>query len=110
RLPVLGDRSCRTVYLGAEGPALARLEPCQELDGLIAREVEVPLWGRLTETTRRKNGEPDTWIELRVPHRFHYPVSVSDRPSSSSGVKAILETWSDTRGELHFSRLCDLRE
>jgi hypothetical protein len=102
RLPALGASSCRTVYLGEDLDSVAALDVLPEFAGLSAHRDEHPLWGLLTSAT------PDAWVELRVPHRFRYPVDGVDPSWKRCGVKAIVETWTDRRGEPHFVRLCDL--
>ncbi len=108
-LPALGEQSCRTVYLGEEG-APSELEARPELSQLErGPRAEYPLWGLLTEATRGHGEGADEWVELRVPHRFRYPVDVSGLRAERVAVKAIVETWVDGRGEPHFVRLCDLQ-
>jgi hypothetical protein len=107
-LPALGEQSCRTVYLGEYLPPTALLDERHELAGLQRTEVEVPLWGRLTAASRA-GAVPQAWVELRIPQRFHYPVPVPADSSRDWGVKAVVETWSDNRGELHFTRFVDLQ-
>jgi hypothetical protein len=107
-LPALGARTCRTVYLGQDLDTVASLEVRYELAGLQARSAEHPLWGLLTAATRGQGGEPDAWVELRVPHRFRYPVEPIPA-AERVAVKAVVETWIDVRGDAHFVRLCDLQ-
>ena len=109
RLPASGPRPCRTVYLGVDIEGVGRLEPRNELVGKSSRTDVHPLWGQLTEATRGREGGPHEWVELRVPHRFRYPVDAPDLSWKRVGVKAVLETWTDDRGEAHFVRLCDLQ-
>jgi len=97
-LPFLGERRCRCVYLGDAARAPAALADRGELRGLVRRPGKALLWGRQTERT------PGEWIELRVPHRFKFPVA----DESAENVRAILEVWEDDFGEVHFIRLCDL--
>jgi hypothetical protein len=106
RLPALGERSCRTVYVGRDLDAVHNLELRYDLAGLTSQQREHPLWGLLS---RGQDGETDTWIELRMPHRFRYPVDAPDPSWPRVAVKAIVETWSDERGRPHFLRLCDLQ-
>lgn len=111
RVPALGARSCRAVYLGEDLDSVASLTARpDEFAGLSrwadkhpGQREERPLWGLLTAKTY------DDWVELRVPHRFRYPVDKPDPAWQRCGVKAIVETWIDKRGEPHFVRLCDLQ-
>lgn len=108
RLPVLGETAWRTVYLGEDRDTVALLPSRTELEGLKPKRNEHPLWGILTESVRRRNDAPDEWIELRIPHRFRYPVEVPTARPAALAVKAVVETWKDKYGEAHFMRLCDL--
>ncbi len=108
-LQALGPASCRAVYLGADLDAVGLLGPRSELNDLTPHISEHPLWGLLTSATQGRDGEPDEWVELRIPHRFRYPVDPPDRSWKRVGVKAIIETWVDRCGEPHFTRLCDLQ-
>ena len=65
--------------------------------GLRPRRDRYFLWGRQTRTT------PGEWVELRIPHRFRYPVAGNPR-----SVSAVVEQWCDDVDEPHFLRLCDL--
>jgi hypothetical protein len=105
---VLGELAWRTVYLGEDAESVAVLEMRRELDGLTGTKSEHPLWGLLTAPGRRKKDAPDKWIELRIPHRFRYPVEIPTPRPAALAVKAVVETWRDERGEAHFVRLCDL--
>jgi hypothetical protein len=97
-LPALRATCCRTVYLGDPGWAPATLAERDELAGLTPRRGSALLWGRQSPQT------PDEWVELRVPHRFKYPLT----GPAAENVQAVLEVWEDARGEAHFVRLCDL--
>ena len=108
RLPALGKQPCRTVYLGKDFQAVNSLDLRGELAGKSPRTSEYPLWGLLTSATCGRTNEPE-WVELRIPHRFRYPVQVATPPAGPLAVKAVVETWVDGCGEPHFSRLCDLR-
>jgi hypothetical protein len=108
KLPVLGEAAWRTVYLGEERDSVTSLPPRSELDSLEPKRSEHPLWGILTESARRRSDAADEWVELRIPHRFRYPVDVPTPRPTALAVKAIVETWKDKRGEAHFMRLCDL--
>ena len=97
-IPALGESCWRTVFLGNAdwvGTALDDNSDC--LDALNPRQDSFFLWGQQTDST------PDEWIELRIPHRFRYPIS-----DNSRSVKAVVEQWEDYTGEPHFVRLCDL--
>ncbi|MDW8266675.1 MAG: hypothetical protein RMJ52_15235 [Gemmataceae bacterium] len=108
KLLVLGESTWRTVYLGAERDSVASLPSRTELKGLEPKRSEHPLWGILTASSRRSGTVLDEWVELRIPHRFRYPVEVPTPRPMALAVKAIIETWRDNRGETHFMRLCDL--
>lgn len=103
-IPSLGDRCCRVVFLGKTDWLPGRLRPRTELGGLTSSSDGFILWG---QQTRHSPGE---WIELRIPHRFRYPVQTAT-PSGDGervGVRVRVEVWSDGIGEPHFVRLCDL--
>jgi len=104
-LPVLGKACCRTVFLGNKDWAPEHLEMRPEIGrlGLRCQHAWHPLWG---QQTRRTPGE---WIELRIPHRFRYPVEAPEPGGGRVGVQVEVEVWSDGRGEPHFARLRDLR-
>jgi hypothetical protein len=101
-LPSLGECCCRVVFLGTVDAIPGRLEPRDELAGLKAETRHYLLWGQRTE----RSG--DAWIELRIPHRFHYPVDAPEPGQGRVGVKAELEVWCDGQGEPQLMRLCDL--
>jgi hypothetical protein len=111
----------RVVFLGTRDwfPAFDRLALRTELDQLSPSDssLDVILWGQQSEHS------PGEWIELRIPHRFRYPVSTAQpeeesaggddvkggrRHSLRSGVRVKTETWLDRFGTPHFMRLCDL--
>lgn len=108
KLPVQGESVWRTVYLGEDAEAVAVLEQRRELDGLMGTKSEHPLWGILTAPARRRGDAQDEWVELRIPHRFRYPVDIPTPRPTALAVKAVVETWKDKRGEAHFMRICDL--
>lgn len=108
KLPVLGESPWRTVYLGTERDAVVSLPNQPDLNGLKAKRSEHPLWGILTPSSQRQGEAQDEWIELRIPHRFRYPVEVPTPRPTALAVKVVVETWTDNRGEVHFMRLCDL--
>ncbi len=98
-IPALGESCWRTVFLGNVdwvGTTLADHSDC--LDALHPHQDSFFLWGQQTDAT------PDEWIELRIPHRFRYPIS-----DNSRSVKVVVEQWEDDTGEPHFVRLCDLK-
>lgn len=97
-IPALGESCWRTVFLGTTDWVEAGLEDHAEvLQQLSPNHDSFFLWGQQTEKT------PDEWIELRVPHRFRYPVT-----DNSERVKVVVEKWTDATGEPHFVRLCEL--
>jgi hypothetical protein len=103
-LPVLGGRCYRTVFLGDEALAnrLTSLEPLPVLATLIPREARHPLWGQQTAQT------PGEWLDLRIPHRFAYPVNAHPPPQGRYITYLTVELWCTCRGEIHFVRLYDL--
>lgn len=97
-IPVLGQSCWRTVFLGNVDWVGAALEDHSDcLNNLTSHQDRFFLWGQQTPTA------PDEWIELRIPHRFQYPIT-----GSSTRVQVVVEQWSDDTGEPHFVRLCDL--
>lgn len=104
-LPMLGERQCRTVFLGTAEWAPDRLSERTELQGLHKQDQpqHVMLWGQQTGRT------PGEWVELRIPHRFRYPVPAPESLRGRLSVKADVEVWFDDGGEMHFMRLCDLQ-
>lgn len=96
---------CRLVFLGESDWLPGRLVIRDELDriGMTASIESAILWGQ-------KTGPSDgDWIELRIPHRFRYPVpDIAAGPGGGIGVKIRTEVWSDRWGEPHFIRLRDL--
>jgi hypothetical protein len=97
------ERQSRLVFLGDRDWLPGRLSPRDELDRLkmVARRDEALLWGQ-------KTGVSDgSWIELRIPHRFQYPVEDTGT-GEPRGVRVITEIWLDQSGQPHFHRLCDL--
>lgn len=102
-LPALGERCCRVVFLGNwVCPSLERLPLRKELEDLKPEKAEYPLWGQQTRHT------PGEWIELRIPHRFRYPVDAQTPEQGRLIVKMHVELWKDRRGEVQFLRFCDL--
>ena len=97
-IPALGAACYRVVFLGnADWVGTALEDHSDILKDLKPREDRFFLWGQQTERT------PEEWIELRVPHRFRYPVS-----GNPERIKIRVEQWRDSTGAIHFSRLCDL--
>ena len=94
----LGETCWRTVFLGTDDWVGGALQDNSGiLAGLWPRRDRYFLWGQQTRET------PSEWIELRIPHRFRYPI-VGNPPR----VSAVVEQWCDDVGEPHFLRLCDL--
>ena len=97
-IAALGETCWRTVFLGDADWTGDALEDCSDvLATLQPKRDRYYLWGQQTEAS---SGE---WIELRIPHRFRYPVA-----GASRHVRAVVEQWRDDVGEPHFLRLCDL--
>ena len=98
-IPALGQSCWRTVFLGnADWVGKEMDDHSTGLDGLHPHSSGFLLWGQQTPQT------PNEWVELRIPHRFRYPVA-GNPPS----VRVVVEEWRDDSGEPHFVRLCDLR-
>ena len=99
RIPSLGPSCWRTVFLGDRdwvgSSELADHSHC--LDSLQPQRKKLYLWGQQTPNS------PDEWIDLRIPHRFRYPILGSGRH-----VRLLVEQWHDEGGEPHFVRWCDL--
>ena len=97
-IPALGEACYRVVFLGnTDWVGTALKDHSDSLNDLQPHADRFFLWGQQTERT------PKEWIELRIPHRFRYPVS-----GDPNRVKVLVEQWRDDTGALHFSRLCDL--
>lgn len=97
-IPALGQSCWRTVFIGNADWAGAKLDDhSSSLSNLCPHQDSFFLWGQKTKAT------PNEWIELRIPHRFRYPVS-----GNTDRVKIVVEQWNDNTGEPHFVRLCDL--
>lgn len=97
-IPALGEACWRVVFLGNTNWVAAALEDHSDiLSNLHPHEDRFFLWGQQTQRTL------DEWIELRIPHRFRYPV-----PGNPNRVKVLVEQWRDDTGSPHFFRLCDL--
>ncbi|NLX99908.1 MAG: hypothetical protein GXY83_27740 [Rhodopirellula sp.] len=94
----LGSNCCRTVFLGSQDWLPGKLQDRSDiLRTLVPHLDRYFLWGQCTDAS------PDEWIELRIPHRFRYPLVTRSR-----GVRLVVELWRDPAGETHFARLCDL--
>jgi len=97
-IPSLGELSCRCVYLGqAESIGEPLIDHSTELADLTSKRKRSLLWGQQTDVS------PGEWIELRIPHRFRYPVD-----GHPQGVMIETEQWLDAARQPHFIRLCDL--
>ena len=97
-VPALGGACWRVVFLGnTDWVATALEDHSDTLNDLHPHEDRFFLWGQQTPIT------PEEWIELRIPHRFQYPV-----PGNPNRVKVLVEQWRDDTGAPHFFRLCDL--
>ena len=97
-IPALGQSCWRTVFLGnADWVGDALKDHSANLNDLHTRQDSFFLWGQQTDVT------PEEWIELRIPHRFRYPIT-----GNPNRVKVVVEQWEDDTGEPHFVRLCDL--
>lgn len=97
-VPALGETCYRVVFLGnTDWVGTALKDHSDSLNDLQPQEDRFFLWGQQTERT------PKEWIELRIPHRFRYPVS-----GNPNRIKICVEQWRDSTGAIHFSRLCDL--
>ena len=97
-IPALGNLCWRTVFLGnVDWVEMALEDDSDTLNGLHFHQESFLLWGRQSSAT------PDEWVELRIPHRFRYPIT-----GNPERVKVIVEQWNDDTGEPHFVRLCDL--
>ncbi len=98
-IPALGDACWRVVFLGNVDWVGTTLEDDSDsLNNLHPYQDSFYLWGQQTKTA------PDEWIELRIPHRFQYPIN-----GNSNRVKIVTEQWKDSIGEPHFVRLCNLK-
>lgn len=98
-IPTLGTACWRVVFLGNVDWTKEALEDhSYVLNDLHSHQESFYLWGQQTPET------PDEWIELRIPHRFQYPIK-----GKSHRVKIITEQWDDDTGEPHFVRLCNLK-
>ena len=97
-IPALGPSGWRTVFLGTDDWVHSALDDhSATLHGLQPHQDKFFLWGQQTTAT------PAEWVELRIPHRFRYPVAGNPR-----SVRVVVEQWRDETGEPHFVRLCGL--
>ena len=98
-ISALGDSNWRVVFLGTVDWVGTALEDHSDsLNNLRPHKDSFYLWGQQTKTA------PDEWIELRIPHRFQYPID-----GNPHRVKVVTEQWKDDIGEPHFVRLCNLK-
>ena len=99
RIPGLGPSCWRTVFLGdRDWVGCRELEDHSNcLDSLQPQRKRLYLWGQQTPNS------PDEWIDLRIPHRFRYPIL-----GNGHHVRLLVEQWHDEGGEPHFVRWCDL--
>ena len=98
-IPALGTSCWRTVFLGPGNWMNHALEDHSHiLNGLSPHSSSSYLWGQQTSNT------PGEWLDLRIPHRFRYPVAKQE----TGRVKIAIEEWRDGTGEPHFVRLCNL--
>lgn len=98
-IPALGDTCWRVIFLGNIDWVQTALEDYSDsLNNLHPRQDNFYLWGQQTPET------PGEWIELRIPHRFQYPIT-----GNPSRVKIVTEQWENDTGEPHFVRLCNLK-
>ena len=97
-ITALGDSCWRVIFLGNVDWVGTALEDYSDsLNNLHPQKDSFYLWGQRTQTA------PDDWIELRIPHRFQYPIH-----GKPQRLKVVTEQWSDDTGEPHFVRLCHL--
>jgi hypothetical protein len=104
-LPSPSPPRCRVVFLGEHDWLPGRLAVRDEIERLdLTPAVDSAiLWGQKTTAS---DGD---WVELRVPHRFRYPVPDPGVDAGVPvGVRVWTEVWSDRWGEPHFIRLRDM--
>ena len=97
-IPSLGPTPFRCVFLGQTDWFPNELDDMSaELGGLKPARKQYLLWGQQTDIA------PDEWIELRIPHRFRYPIK-------NYAERVVLESeyWVDKTLQPHFVRFCDL--
>lgn len=98
-IPALGQSCWRTVFLGnVDWVGTALEDHSDTLNRLHSHEESFLLWGQQSSET------PDEWVELKIPHRFRYPIT-----GKPERVKVVVEQWDDDTGAPHFVRLCDLK-
>ena len=97
-IPAPNRYTLRTVFLGSSDWTRDRLEDrsCL-LEDLTPHVQNAFLWGQQTSPF------PGEWIELRIPHRFQYPIR-----GNPHRILAEVQVWTDAFGQPQFSRLCDL--
>jgi len=97
-IPALGSCCYRCLFLGQTDWVGSSLEDRSSLlHGLKQQTATALLWGQQSDIS---DGE---WIELRIPHRFKYPIQGNPR-----GVLIQTELWLDAARQDHFVRLCDM--
>lgn len=101
-IPATNGRTHRVVFLGEVAWLDERWlrDEQAELLELQPRTEVLFLWGEQTRQT------PDEWVELRIPHRFRYPL---EDERQSPRVNLLADVWRDRRGEPHFLRFRDLQ-
>jgi hypothetical protein len=100
---LIGPGCCRALFLGSADWVGEGLKPRSELQGLSPKKLRCFLWGQQSART------PGEWVELRIPHRFRYPLDAQPPAGADTlGARVVVEVWSDASGEPHFVRLCDL--
>lgn len=98
-IPALGQPYWRTVFLGnVDWVGTALEDHSDTLNRLHSHKESFLLWGQQSSET------PNEWVELRIPHRFRYPIT-----GKPERVKVVVEQWDDNTGAPHFVRLCDLK-
>ncbi|GIW83325.1 MAG: hypothetical protein KatS3mg105_5132 [Gemmatales bacterium] len=98
RFPTGGDATYRCVFLGSVDWVGSRLnDASNELSNLKPDRDRYLVWGQQSERT------PGEWIELRIPHRFRYPID-----GNPSRVVLEVEYWKDPARRPQFIRYCDL--
>lgn len=98
-IPSFGDSSYRCVFLGHTDWVGEDLQDQSEaLNGLTPRNASFLLWGQQTDAS------PGEWIELRIPHRFRYPIE-----GNPKGVLLETEQWLAASSHVEFIRFSQLK-